>query len=290
MDSGLGIPPKDEGAETAVGSSAEPAEPAPTTCWRCGKLVAGGVPRCPYCAAALREAGAATGERAAPAWRPSGLARVMVAFALLLAANVVLATFVRVSGWSGRHGTAAEQYRLLALLLASEAFDALVVLATWLAVVRQPRPPSATAWRDFGAWLAAAPLLVGLLAANVGYHRLLLDYLGVSPDRLEPSFGLVWWPWLVLAICVQPALVEELFFRGIAFDSLTATTGAGTALLLSSVMFALAHTGVVLSMPLLFLMGLCFGLARIWSGGLVLPMAMHAAHNAGVLFLTETYR
>jgi membrane protease YdiL (CAAX protease family) len=84
-------------------------------------------------------------------------------------------------------------------------------------------------------------------------------------------------------ICVQPAIVEELFFRHLVLGVLRSNLGVHGAVFISSVMFALAHIGVPLSMPVLFVLGLGLGYARVASGGLLLPMAMHFVHNAVVI-------
>lgn len=55
--------------------------------------------------------------------------------------------------------------------------------------------------------------------------------------------------------------------------------------LTSSLMFGLAHVGQPFSIPVLILIGVTLGYARIHSGGLALPMLMHGAHNFVVLWI-----
>jgi membrane protease YdiL (CAAX protease family) len=95
--------------------------------------------------------------------------------------------------------------------------------------------------------------------------------------------------WLVLAICVQPAIFEELFFRYLTLGHLRSVTGVHGAVWVSSLIFGLAHLGVPLSIPMLVVVGVVLGYARVWSGSLLLPMLMHAAHNLVIVYL-ETQR
>jgi membrane protease YdiL (CAAX protease family) len=135
------------------------------------------------------------------------------------------------------------------------------------------------------AWLAAGPVLLVLLALNLGYHFLLSRFLRVAPvqDPVIAHFGLT--PLVWLAYCVQPAVVEELFFRYLALGWLRSASGTHAAVLVSSVMFGVAHIGVPLSIPMLIVLGVGLGYLRVAGGGLVLPILVHFAHNAVVIGL-----
>jgi membrane protease YdiL (CAAX protease family) len=85
-------------------------------------------------------------------------------------------------------------------------------------------------------------------------------------------------------ICLQPAIIEELFFRYIAFGVLYRVTGLHSAVWVTAVMFAAVHLYNPLGMPYLFVVGVVFGYARAW-GGLALPMGMHFFHNFAVIAL-----
>lgn len=50
-------------------------------------------------------------------------------------------------------------------------------------------------------------------------------------------------------------------------------------------MFALAHLYNPLGLPILFLIGIILGYARVYSGGLLLPMLMHFGHNFAIIYL-----
>jgi membrane protease YdiL (CAAX protease family) len=86
----------------------------------------------------------------------------------------------------------------------------------------------------------------------------------------------------VVLTCVQPAIVEELFFRYLALGALSRATTMTTAVWVSAVMFAMAHIYNPLGLPYLFLAGVVFALARLY-GGLLLPMILHLLHNFAVM-------
>jgi uncharacterized protein len=79
------------------------------------------------------------------------------------------------------------------------------------------------------------------------------------------------------------AVVEELIFRGYAFQRLVEITGALTATVLVSALFAVAHLQNPSITPLaaanVFLASVFFSLAYFATGSLWLPMAAHAAWN-----------
>jgi len=135
------------------------------------------------------------------------------------------------------------------------------------------------------AWAAAVPLLGLLLLVNHGYHDLLRRVAGLPlvEDDIVAASGLSLR--LVLAYCVQPAVFEELFFRYLVLDTLRRPAGIHGAVFASAVMFGMAHIGVPLSIPVLTLVGLALGYARVASGSLALPMCLHFAHNLAIVWM-----
>jgi membrane protease YdiL (CAAX protease family) len=133
--------------------------------------------------------------------------------------------------------------------------------------------------------MAALPVLLVVLGLNLAYHAVVRAYLGTAPaaDAVVAATGVT--PLVVFAYCIQPAVFEELFFRYLALDSLRGIMGVHQAVAISSLMFGLAHVGVPLSIPMLGLVGVPLAYARVATGGLALPMAMHFLHNAIILFL-----
>jgi membrane protease YdiL (CAAX protease family) len=173
----------------------------------------------------------------------------------------------------------------LCFLLAAEAIDTLVVFIGLLVLAGDRVAWTLPVRPRHSVWIWAWPVLALLLGVNVGYHALLRNYSALPPDLLGPEAHDQYRNWWIVAICVQPAIVEELCFRGIALRCLAPFMSVRAAILIASAAFALAHLGAFLSVPYLFLLGLFLGIARVSSGGLALPMLLHAAHNACVLWL-----
>ncbi len=65
--------------------------------------------------------------------------------------------------------------------------------------------------------------------------------------------------------------------------------GLTAAVCVTSVMFGMAHSAVLLSIPILTVVGLGLGIVRVWSGSIILPMLLHALHNAAIIYF-ETRR
>jgi len=94
----------------------------------------------------------------------------------------------------------------------------------------------------------------------------------------------------ILIVGLVPVL-EEWFFRGVVQQGLVTRLGAVRGVALTSVLFALAHGGPGISLPIWLaaaagslLHGVAFGALRLASGSLLAPILLHAALNAtGVL-------
>jgi membrane protease YdiL (CAAX protease family) len=80
-------------------------------------------------------------------------------------------------------------------------------------------------------------------------------------------------------ISVLAGLGEEALFRGVIQGGLVAYIGVPMAIVVSSVLFGLAHyiskTYVVFAMTL----GALFGLLYAWSGNIAVPMIAHVAYD-----------
>lgn len=94
---------------------------------------------------------------------------------------------------------------------------------------------------------------------------------------------------LVAAVAVLAAPIgEELFFRGALYPFLKRWMHRWAAVLLSALLFALAHAFVLGLLPLM-LVGIALALAYEWSGDLRVAMVLHAAFNASQLGLMLLY-
>lgn len=92
---------------------------------------------------------------------------------------------------------------------------------------------------------------------------------------------------LVMAVVVAP-VAEEMIFRGYLYPVGKKYFGAFASMAATSLLFAVLH-GHMGSLPALFTLAMCLGLAYEKSGTLLVPMIMHAVFNAisvtAILFL-----
>jgi len=147
-----------------------------------------------------------------------------------------------------------------------------VLLACMPTLFRAGACPPRYPWVAALALIAAVPLLLG--------SAVLLGGLAFEPHNP---------PWLaafMLANLFFVSLAEEALFRGYLQQRLREALGGMPALLLSSLLFGLAHIqGGVLLVFFASLAGLLYGLAWHWSGRLWLATALHFALNLTHLLL-----
>jgi membrane protease YdiL (CAAX protease family) len=197
---------------------------------------------------------------------------VMVAYGLLLAGLIAVAFLAAVYD-----ATTTEE--LSEWMVGAGIVSTLLTATAWSWVWREAQQPVPASTRTV-AWLASFPALALLLCLNIAFFtfvRELLRSFGI-PDG--PRIELTWFT--VLLMCVQPAVVEELFFRQMVLGVFRKRMDLHLAVWLSALMFALAHLGQILAIPYLFLVGGLFGYARVY-GGLPLVMLLHFVHNFVVI-------
>lgn len=85
---------------------------------------------------------------------------------------------------------------------------------------------------------------------------------------------------VLIAVVVAAPLCEELLFRGALLRGMTRVHGAGVAVLVSSLLFGVAHAALITSVLPAALAGLAFSLVTLRTGSIVPSMVMHAAVNA----------
>ena len=135
--------------------------------------------------------------------------------------------------------------------------------------------------KSFNGWLMIMPLvlLVGFLINEIigdqGGSNPLLD-LVLSSDEFLPLLLL-----LMITVFLAP-IFEELVFRGVLLPVLVSKVGKISGVLLSALIFALAHLSVGELAPL-FVLGIGLGLMRLSSGRLFPCALMHSLWN-GVTF------
>jgi membrane protease YdiL (CAAX protease family) len=179
---------------------------------------------------------------------------------------------------------ADETRDLLGLITVFEIIDAVIIVAAIFRAGRPPAWPAITTGQKMTAWLAMLPAFAVLMAANFAYHHWLKDVLHIPQmeDMFTKDKNLI--PWVLLIICVQPGIVEELFFRYLALGHFREVAGTHGAIWLSAAMFGLFHIFNPLGIPYLILAGAFFGYVRVYGRSMALPMFLHFAHNAIVLW------
>jgi membrane protease YdiL (CAAX protease family) len=262
-----------DGDASAAGPNPDATAPAPEVlrvlCWRCG-LPIDATAVCPHCRASVGPPAESAGRdvrRAAPGMH--SVLKVILAFSGMLGVSLIW-------GWILFFGPRHSEEFIENGTVALEIVDTVLSLAVWAWVgrVRVPRAPMRL--RVF-TWLAAPLALLMVMAVNIGYRMLVEQYL--HGGRLKEIDDVPAWSVLnVLLFTVQPAVVEEFFFRHLAYGAVRAVTGLHAAVWVSAVMFAVAHIYNPLGLPWLLVAGVVFGYCRA-GGGLALPMLMHFAHN-----------
>lgn len=139
-------------------------------------------------------------------------------------------------------------------------------------------------------WLAGFSLFIATSDA-------LTYFLGrpIVPPFMTASYGSanpVWIFWIALVIAAP--LFEETFFRGFLFKGLASSSiGAIGAIVLTAFIWAIIHTQYdTYNIATIFCIGLIFGAARMHTGSILMPLALHAFANvvstAEVAFLKLT--
>lgn len=133
----------------------------------------------------------------------------------------------------------------------------------------------------FVGYLAAMPLL--LFYTGVYQFALKAAGMDVQPQGVTMAFTLDDPLWVraylfVLAIALAP-LLEEVLFRGMLLPLLLRRWGAGAAVVVVSVLFALIHFHVPSLVPLFVVAAAC-SLAYIATGSILVPVALHGIFNA----------
>lgn len=183
--------------------------------------------------------------------------------------------------------TAAELLVLQAVTLV--AFVAAPALIMTVVLTRRPRE-TLTLRRP------AAPALLAAAALAVAFHPLaivLKDFLAWlypvdSRALADMTEMLTETPFVRLALvfAVLPALCEELAFRGFILSGLRDMGHPWRAILVSSVLFGIAHSIVQQSINAVIL-GVLLGYLAVRSGSLLCPIAFHMVHNALVFAMSK---
>jgi membrane protease YdiL (CAAX protease family) len=249
----------------------------PVECWRCGLNDAPVRGKCRKCKAKI---GPDTDDWSEPSQKTASgeevtasqsVVRAIVLYGVFLLVSVIFGGIL----FKAAHRLSDEE--LLGLTAVMEVIDTIIALVGLVWIGRQQLPDLSPGSR-LTAWVVAVPVLLLLLCVNIVYANFLRDMLRPGAQPIAPPITAL----TIALICIQPALVEELFFRYVAFGAIYRATGLHTTVWITAVMFAGAHIYNPLGMPYLLLAGVVFGYARVW-GGLALPMVLHFLHNLAVL-------
>ena len=240
--------------------------PPPNFCTRCGAPWDPSWTECPTCARAYATPSASAPLRVFS--RDRSLASALALYFALLATSAVSLIMIHV-------GAASQVNAILCV----DVVDSVIVVLWLVGAFRLVRPGLFCSGKPLhylaGIGLGCVTFLVATVCVEV-----LVALLGVESTRISDVFLEVGYGWgtVLVVVCVQPALIEELAFRGVILSSLQGTLGLRTAVIVSSFMFMILHLAP-LSFPHLLVIGLALGCLRAKSGSLYPCMAMHFTHN-----------
>jgi membrane protease YdiL (CAAX protease family) len=125
----------------------------------------------------------------------------------------------------------------------------------------------------------ALGLLAGVVAFGVAWGYVQLWDLVLEPEAVaEPKRGLI----VVASVVIVAPLFEEWLCRGVLFEACLRTGSVGTAVVVTSSLFALLHFlgGLFwFELPHRLLAGVIFGLLRARSGSLLPGIVAHGTLN-----------
>ncbi|KAM3211711.1 hypothetical protein ACQJBY_065061 [Aegilops geniculata] len=140
-------------------------------------------------------------------------------------------------------------------------------------------------------WIKETVLWLGLLMSMVFLTSLIADRLIGPEDAYDPilkeilsnggTSRLVCW----FLYCVIAPLSEEIIYRGFLLTALSSSMKWRNAVVVSSVMFSVAHLSGE-SFFQLFVVGCITGLAYYRTGTLAASFTIHSLYNAAILFTT----
>jgi uncharacterized protein len=140
-------------------------------------------------------------------------------------------------------------------------------------------------------YIALVPVLVGIMAATyfvvkkIGYEPPVQPIVDVFMKEKETS---ILWMSAVFAAIFGP-VAEEIFFRGFMYPVVREKWGITAGIIGTSVIFSLLHAHIVGFLPIMAL-GVLLAYLYEKTGSLIVPMAVHMAHNLGMVVLVFLMR
>ena len=210
-------------------------------------------------------------------WCPGDAAR---AIGLVFGGFLVVLLVARVTTFTGNGNSSSLTPWMVGLT------DGLMLLAIWIFGIRKYR----VSWEAVGLRRSlagnrlglSAAVLVGSLAFGMVYTATVsafgLDVLKpvpISGDLLGHGMTRVLNAGVIIFL---GPFTEELFFRGFVFTALIIPMGALRAVLISAIVFALAHLSFATMVPI-FVTGLLMSWLYLKSGSVWPPITVHVAQN-----------
>ena len=243
-------------------------------CSGCGQAWQPDWTECPACEARRNRAQHA--ESVTQGFR-SDQRRVKSAIALyftLLAVSIVSVIFALALG-DEHLGLGIEVAASIAMSVIIVIWCCFSVRDIWPLLKRMPSP----LWLGLGAVLAVFTMLVAHSIVTALQRMTDMPVIGYLEEFVAAGYGLAA---ATLVICVQPAIFEELAFRGVILSALEPVIGPREAMLVSALIFAILHLSIP-SIPHLFLMGVVLAWLKQRTGSLYAGMVAHFTHNFLVL-------
>lgn len=254
------------GAEVPMAQVAVAAVAAPRFCRACGAAWQEGWQDCPVCVGARGAAGAIDSTN------DSGdIGSVKKAVGLYFALLAVCAVGL-VTSYADAYTLGVE----VGLTIAISVVVLIWAMYSW----REVLPPLQRA-PGLGWMAASAAIGVGTFAVAMGFIGGLQFMLDLpeeyaSDQFLEAGYG---WGAVLLATAVQPAVFEEVAFRGVINSALSRVLGAGETIAVGAMMFMILHLAPA-RFPHTLAMGVAAGFLRLRTGSLYPCILLHFVHNS----------
>lgn len=138
-------------------------------------------------------------------------------------------------------------------------------------------------------WLLwAVSMMLPLIGVWIGWSWVLnLFDVALQPQALatllmEEPHGF-WWAAALFYVVSAVPILEELVFRGFVQAPFVRHWGRWPGVIMSSMLFALAHLSDVQAVLPLFVLAMALGWLRERTGSLAAPIALHVANNAAAM-------
>lgn len=251
--------------------------PPPRFCPQCGAPWDPARAACAACEQSLALAAVRAAAPPAPAGRP--VRNALWLYFAILVPSIIAATLTVLLRRSDdeRSGVIAE----LVATIVSAAVVLLWACANWRTIL--PLLTNFARPRWYLVALLFALLTVAIATAAVAGLTRLVDLETIELVAPMRAAGFGWWL-IILNVCVEPAIIEELAFRGVILTGLQSALSNRDAVIVSALMFMVLHLAVP-SFPHLFVIGLALGYLRVKTRSLYPCMLMHFLHNSLIVFL-----